>query len=266
MSPTPPPIMLSILCSGLWKQMEIQYWTAGLIHWLLIALWTRGEDFIPELTHQNTDFCNIPSPLWDTECTMLTCAHGAQTAEHGMSWNPNLEALVLSCVCVWVLLMLIAADMWEESQRSHPSFLSVVGGQMLPQPWQTLSLLYSAFQSSRGLPSLISTINSLPLFFWLRRLWGYVCVCVGFYFVCIFIHTPSQTLNCSSHLTALDDYSHLFWDVTYCTGMCSMSLVIKQQCWEKQPVRCFQNLLSWIRMHLFRSPPNNIILLCWAEP
>lgn len=67
-----------------------------------------------------------------------------------------------------------------------------------------LSLLCSGFQSCRGLPSLISTINSLPLSSQ-ETGWVRVCVYASFYFSRVFIRTPSQSLNCSSHLAASDD-------------------------------------------------------------
>lgn len=87
----------------------------------------------------------------------------------------------------------------KQSQRSHPSFLSMVGGQMLPQPWQTPSLLYSAFQSSRT----SCPLSALFSFIFFPCVWFAVCVWASVYlYLCLYSASiPPAFMNSQLQLT-----------------------------------------------------------------
>lgn len=142
--------------------------------------------------------------------------------------------------------MLIAADKWECCEWSNPSdpishFYPRWEGQMLPQPWQTLSLLYSAFQSSRASRPSSAQWNPSVLVFlsdWCTVCGMHVCVrlCL-FLFVSVFTFTLQAFMSSELQLTSYC-FRWLFTSILGCNLMYVPSLNVN--CYDVETTRMFR--------------------------
>lgn len=99
---TPPIILLYSFHPCTWGSEN--RWAVGEIRWLLIALWTSGMDFPSELTSLNTDFHNIPLPLWDTDNKWQAHTHTHRPIQTSLQNTKHTVAFIFRGTHVFIYL------------------------------------------------------------------------------------------------------------------------------------------------------------------